>query len=212
MGIVREVLKQWQKPTGRLGRLLAWAMNLTHSKLTDWGLKYVSIEKHFTILDVGCGGGGTVHKLAGIVVKGKVYGIDLSEDSVTVSRRTNKQFIKIGRVEIQNSSVSCLPFSDNRFDLVTAVNTYYYWSDLVSDMKEILRVLKPGGKLMILGEGYKGGKHHDRNRKFLEVMGVAVYHSTKELNELLTMAGYSDVQMFEKYEWDFICGIGRKPS
>ncbi len=212
MGIVRAVLKQWRKPTGRLGRLLAWAMNFSHSMLTNWGLKHVLIEEHYTILDVGCGGGGTVHKLAGIALEGKVYGIDLSEASVIVSRRTNKQFIKMGRVEIQNSSVSCLPFSDNMFDLVTAVNTYYYWPDLVSDMKEVLRVLKPGGKLMVLGEAYKGGKHYSRNRKFLEVMGVATYHSVRELSELFSMAGYSDVQMFEKYEWDFICGIGTKPS
>jgi len=104
----------------------------------------------------------TVRKLAEIAVQGKVYGIDLSEESVTVSRRTNRRFIKKGRVEIQNSSVSCLPFSDNLFDLVTAVNTYYYWSDLVGDMKEIRCVLKPGGKFMILGEAYKGGKHFDR--------------------------------------------------
>jgi ubiquinone/menaquinone biosynthesis C-methylase UbiE len=212
MGIVHAFVRQWQRPTGRLGRLLVWAMNFTHSVLTDWGLKHILIEKHFTILDIGCGGGGTVHKLAGIAVKGKVYGIDLSEDSVTVSRRTNKRFIKMGRVEIQNGSVSCLPFSDNRFDLVTAVNTYYYWPDLVSDMKELLRVLKPGGKLMILGEGYKGGKHQDRNRKFLEAMGVSTYHNIREFNELFLMAGYSDVQIFERYELDFICGIGTKPS
>ena len=206
------MLKQWRKPTGRLGRLLVWAMNLTHSILTDWGLKYISIGKHYTILDVGCGGGGTVHKLAGIAVQGKVYGIDFSEESVTVSRRTNRRFIKMGRVEIQNSSVSCLPFSDNLFDLVTAVNTYYYWPDLVNDMREILRVLKPGGKFMILGEAYKGGKHFERNQKFLEGTGDTTYHSIRELSELFSVAGYSEVQMFEKYEWDFICGIGRKPS
>ena len=211
MSIIRITLKQWQNPTGRLGRVLVWAMNFSHSVLTNWGLKYISIEKHYTILDVGCGGGRTVHKLAGIAVEGKVYGIDLSEDSVTVSRRTNKQFIKMGRVEIQNSSISSLPFSDNMFNLVTAVNTYYYWPDLVNDMKEILRVLKPGGKFMILGEAYKGGKHFGRNRKFLEMMGGATYHSVRELSELLSMTGYSEVQIFEKYESDFICGIGTKP-
>ena len=102
MGIMSTVLKQWRKPTGRLGRLLVLAMNFSHSRLTDWGLKHVSIEKHYTILGVGCGGGGTVHKLAGIASEGKVYGIDLSEDSVTVFRRTNKQFIKMGRVAATN--------------------------------------------------------------------------------------------------------------
>jgi len=75
-----KLLNQWRKPTGRLGRAAVWAMNISHSKLTDWGLKHVAIEKHWTILDVGCGGGMTVHKLAGTVTEGKVYGIDFSEE------------------------------------------------------------------------------------------------------------------------------------
>lgn len=212
MGIISTVLTQWREPKGRLGRLLVWAMNFNHSTLADWGLKHVSIEKRFTILDVGCGGGGTVRKLARIAVEGKVYGIDWSEDSVMVARKTNELFIKMGRVGILRSSVSRLPFSDNMFDLVTAVNTYYYWPDLIGDMKEILRVLKPGAKLVIVGGAYKGGKHFDRNRKFLEVMGVGVYHGIGDLTELFSMAGYSDVQLFEKYERDFICGVGTKPS
>jgi ubiquinone/menaquinone biosynthesis C-methylase UbiE len=210
--MIGTVLRQWRKPTGRLGRVLVWAMNFSHSILTDWGLKHILINKNYTILDVGCGGGGTVHKLAGIAVEGKVYGVDLSEDSITVSRRTNKRFIKMGRVDIQNSSVSSLSFPDNMFDLVTAVNTYYYWPNLVDDLKEVLRVLKPGGKLMILGEAYKGEKHFYRNRKFLEAMGGTAYHSVKELTELFSVAGYSEVQIFEKYERDFICGIGTKSS
>ena len=210
MGVMSKLGQQWRKPTGRLGRLLLRAMNINHSKLTDWGLGHISLGTHDTILDVGCGGGGTVHKLARIAAEGKVYGIDFSEESVTVSRRTNRQLIKMGRVKIQQGSVSCLPFSDAMFDLVTAVNTHNYWSDLVADMQEVLRVLKPGGKLMILGGGYKGGKYAARNEKFAELVNIAL-HSANELSEFFSMAGYVDVQMSEEYVWGWICGIGRKP-
>jgi len=44
------------------------------------------------------------------------------------------------------------------FDLVTAIETQYYWPDLVNDMREILRVLAPGGTLVIIAESYKNGK------------------------------------------------------
>jgi fibrillarin-like rRNA methylase len=64
-------------------------MNASHSKLTDWGLEQVCIEKHYTVLDAGCGGGRTVSKLAAIATEGKVYGIDYSEESVAASKRTN---------------------------------------------------------------------------------------------------------------------------
>jgi len=51
-------------------------MNMSHSGVTDWGLTHVRIEKNFTILDVGCGGGRTISKLARIAEQGTVYGID----------------------------------------------------------------------------------------------------------------------------------------
>jgi len=211
MGIMSKLGLQWRKPTGWLGGLLVRAMNIDHSKLTDWGLSHISIGKHDIILDVGCGGGGTVHKLAGIAAEGKVYGIDFSGESVTVSRRTNKQLIMTGRVEIRHGSVSSLPFPDAMFDLVTAVNTHNYWPDLVMDMREVLRVLKPGGTLMIMGGAYKGGKYADRNEKFVEVVNMA-FLSVNELSELFSKTGYADVQMFEEEDWGWICGMGKKTS
>jgi SAM-dependent methyltransferase len=62
-------------------------MNSSHSKLTDWGLKHISIENYGTILDVGCGGGRTVSKLAAISTQGKVYGIDYSDESVAATKK-----------------------------------------------------------------------------------------------------------------------------
>jgi ubiquinone/menaquinone biosynthesis C-methylase UbiE len=211
MSIMSKFLNQWRKPTGRLGKVLAWVLNVSHSKGTNWGLQHITIEKNAAILDVGCGGGRFVHELAGIVVKGKVYGIDYSEDCVVVSRRTNKQWIKMGRVEILNGSVSSLPFPDRMFDIVTAVNSHYYWPNLVSDMQEVLRVLKPDGHLVLIGESYKGGKYDKRDQKFVELVNLA-YHNTNELGDLISKAGYSDVQMFEEYDKGWICSIAKKPS
>jgi len=208
--LTQERLTNARKPGGRLGRLLMRAMNISHYQLTHWGLSHLSIGKQDTILDVGCGGGGTVHALAKLAANGKVYGIDFSDESVLVSRRTNKQLVQMGRVEIQQSSVSCLPFSGSLFDLVTAVNTHNFWPDLVADMQEILRVLKPGGKLIIIGSVYNGGKYDKRNQKFSELIKIA-FPSVHELRELFLRAGYSEVQMFEKYDSSWFCGIGTKP-
>jgi SAM-dependent methyltransferase len=211
MGIMKKLAQQWRKPEGPLGRLLLSAMNANHSRLTDWGLGHVSIRRHDTILDVGCGGGGTVRKLAGIAPEGKVCGIDFSEESVAVSRRTNERAITAGRVEIQRASVSRLPFSDRMFDLVTAVNTHNYWPDLVGDMREVLRVLKPGGTLMILGGAYKGGRRAERNLKFAELVDIAL-PSSDELRELFSTTEYTDVRIFEEPTCGWICGLGVRAS
>jgi precorrin-6B methylase 2 len=83
--------------------MVLWNMNSRHSKVTDWGLSQASIGKQDIILDVGCGGGRTVSKLAAIATQGKVYGIDHSTESVAMAMRTNKQWINIARVEIREA-------------------------------------------------------------------------------------------------------------
>jgi len=178
--------------------------------MTDWGLKQISIEKRFTILDVGCGGGRTIQKLAAIATEGMLYGVDYAKGSVAASRGKNAQLIKAGRVVIQQASVSQLPFPDNKFDLVTGVETQYYWPDLVKDMREILRALKPGGMLIIIAETYKGGRYDMLKGPVMKLLRSTLL-SVDEHRELFSMAGYTDVQIFEERNKGWICGTGRKP-
>lgn len=152
------VMYQVRKPSSGLGRVITSVMNASHSRMTDWGLQHVPIEKQFTILDVGCGGGRTIRKHAAAAPDGMVYGIDYVSGSVAASRAENRDAIEKGRVEIQQASVSPLPFPDAKFDLVSAVETIYYWPDPVKDLQEILRVLKPGGRVIVICETYKGGR------------------------------------------------------
>jgi len=211
MGTMNQLFNLCGKPTGWFGRFLLRNMNSRHSKLTDWGLKHISINNHDTILEIGCGGGRTVAKLAAIATEGKVYGIDHSETSVAVARRTNEQWIEMGRVDIRQGSVSHLPFADDMFDLATAVETHYFWPDLPGDMREVLRVLKPGGKLIMIAEAYKGGKHDFWIQKAGKLTTMAIL-SINEQSELFSKAGYSDIQMIEMYDKGWLCGSGRKPA
>src|SRR5215813_8806691 len=146
--------RQARKPHKWIGRPFLWIMNRSHSTLTDWGLRQVSIGKSFSVLDIGCGGGRTIQKLAAIASEGRVCGVDYASGSVAVSRSKNARLIESGRVEIRAASVSQLPFPDSSFDLATAVETQYYWPDLVNDMKEVRRVLKPGGHFAVIAETY----------------------------------------------------------
>jgi SAM-dependent methyltransferase len=185
-------------------------MNISHSKITNWGLSHISIGEYVIVLDIGCGGGGTIRKLARIVTKGKIYGIDYSEDCVRISQNANKGAIQAGRVEIRQGYVSCLPFPEDMFDLITAIETHYFWPDLVNDMKEVLRVLKPGGTLIMIGGEYEGGKYDERNQKWVE-LGNMIYHRVDEFKQLFSDVGYIEVQVFEDYDRGWICGVGKKP-
>jgi ubiquinone/menaquinone biosynthesis C-methylase UbiE len=202
---------QCQRPAGLMGRFVLWNMNSRHSKVTDWGLSHISIDEQSTILDVGCGGGRTVNKLAAIAFQGKVYGVDFSKESVAFASRLNKQWIDMGRVKIREASVSQLPFSADVFNVVTAVETHFWWPDLASDMREILRVLKPGGALVIIAEVYKGANTVTAKlaEKYLPLLGMALL-SVDEHRELFANAGYSDIQVFTEPRKGWVCGIGKK--
>jgi ubiquinone/menaquinone biosynthesis C-methylase UbiE len=175
-------------------------------------LSQISIGDQNIILDVGCGGGRTVSKLAVIATQGKVYGVDHSEQSVEFARRTNKELIDIARVEIREASVSHLPFSEDTFDVITAVETHFWWSALPADMREILRVLKPGGTLIIIAEVYKGANTLTSRaaEKYSARTGMALL-TVDEHRDLFIKAGYTNVQTTVEPGKGWICVIGRKP-
>jgi SAM-dependent methyltransferase len=202
---------QCQRPTGWIGRLMLRRMNASHSKLTDWGLRHVCVEPHETILDVGCGGGRTISKLAAIATAGKVYGVDFSGESVATSRKTNTLAIQTGHVEIRHASVSALPFPENMFDTVSAVETHFWWPDLPGDLREIRRVLKPNGQLLIVSEIYKGANTFTARlaEQHAPRTGMTLL-SLDEHRLLLTGAGFIDVRIDADADKGWMCGIGRK--
>jgi len=201
--------RQVRKPHRWIGRPFLWFMNLSHSALTDWGLKQVSIKKHFSIVDIGCGGGRTIQKLAAIAIEGHVSGVDYASGSVAASRSKNAGLIKIGRVDVHQASVSQLPFDDNSFDLATAIETQYYWPDLVNDMKEVCRVLKPGGRLVVIAETYKGGRMDLLKAPAMRVLRSSNL-SADDQRELFLSAGFDDVRITEEKKRGWIGVTGRK--
>jgi ubiquinone/menaquinone biosynthesis C-methylase UbiE len=159
-----------------------------------------------------CGGGRTVSKLAAIATQGKVYGVDYSEESVAATKRTNARWIDLGCAEIRHGSVSQLPFPDAMFDLVTAVETHFWWPNLSADMRELFRVLKPGGTLALIAEVYKGANTTVSRlaEKYASRTGMTLL-SVDEHRELFTNAAFSNVQVIEERHKGWICAIGRKP-
>ncbi len=198
-----------RNPKGFWGKMMIRSMNKGHYQVTGWGLEHIKIKDNFTILDVGCGGGKTVFRLNEMVPKGRVYGIDYSEVAVKKSKKLNKKEIKNNKVQIDNGSVSNLPYNDNMFDLVTAVETYYFWPDKVNDLKEIYRTLKLKGKILLIFEMLEKENEPD---KWAEVEKLAKIKAPKEsqIRENLLNAGFSNVKTYTKENISWLCAVGEK--
>ena len=203
------VISQCRKPKWFVGRAYLRAMNRSHAALTSWGLTHVSIGKGDTILDVGCGGGQTIRTLAASASDGKVFGLDYSPESVNVSRHVNSDLIATGRVDVQPGSVSSLPYPDSTFDLVTAVETHYYWPDPVHDLREILRVLKPGGKLLMIAEVYRRNQRDVIHPAVMKVLGGRC-PGVDEFKAQFAAAGYASIEFDERRGKGWICALGVK--
>lgn len=190
--IMKEVFSQFRKPTGWLAGLAALGMNTEHEKVWRWGLEHTAIQPDAVILDIGCGGGGAVRILAQAASRGKVYGVDYSEDVLCTARRVNRALLKQGRVEIRHGSVSNLPFPTDTFDLATAFETTIFWPSLLDDLREVRRVLKPGGTLLIANEEYRDARFETRNARWSRLLNLNL-QTPQEIRQGLTEAGYIHV-------------------
>jgi SAM-dependent methyltransferase len=197
MSLLKRMLSQCKKPNGRFGRFLARGMNFGHFGLTRWGLGFIDVASDIDALDIGCGGGRTVERLAGIVTDGKVIGIDYSPDAVVVARKKNRALINEGRVEIFQEAVSSMRFSNGAFGLITAFESHYFWPDFRNDLKEVHRVTKQNGQLLIVGAVYKNKKYGRRNQRIVDAIGMT-YLSIEEFREILEGIGYSQFDALEE--------------
>ena len=107
------------------------------------------------------------------------------------------------------AGVSALPFDEAYFDTVTAVETVYFWPDPEEDFKEIFRVMKPGGHLMILTEARADGPHPE---KWAEITGIIDLRipTADGLAAELKNAGFRGVTAYIRD--DALCVIAQRPS
>ena len=206
MNVLGRLLSQSGKPRGWFGRFLVRGMNFGHSGLTRWGLTKVEIAENATVLDIGCGGGRTLERLASLARLGKAIGIDYSKDSVTVARKRNQRLIDSGRVEVVHGSVSSMPFPDATFDWVSAVESYYFWPDIAADLAEVRRVMKPSGQLVIIAGMYRGSRFDKRNERLIRAGGMRCF-SVQEFEETLKDAGFPMVAVTVEPRKGWICVV-----
>ena len=150
---------QFKYPTGSKGlEALNYDKALTEKLPNEVASSYCGVGNPFSlgkinqdeqVLDIGCGAGvDTI--LAAIIVgpKGSVIGVDIVSEMIARAE-SNLQMMALDNVKFQKVSGENLPFSDDTFDVVISNGVINLIPDKEAAMSEIIRVLKPAGRLMV---------------------------------------------------------------
>jgi len=101
------------------------------------------------VLDAGTGPGTLAREIARRQPRLQVYGIDLSEDMIRLAREHAKREQLEERVHFAIGDVAHLPYPDHYFDLVVSTISMHHWYELEQPLRDLYRVLRPGGRLWI---------------------------------------------------------------
>ena len=194
-----------RNPVGLGGKIMVALMNLGHSPVARWGLRFLELTPDAEVLDCGCGGGANIKRLLKLCPKGTVWGIDYSPVSVEKSKRVNEAAVTKGRCDVLRASVTELPFESEQFNAVTAFETVYFWPDLPQCFREVWRVLKSGGTFLICNES---NGDTDKDEKWTEIIGGMTIYKDIELKAYLEQAGFHEVQIHKRKSW--LCITARK--
>lgn len=192
---LNKVLQNTSCPQGFWGRMILRGMNCFHASLANRGMKQVEWQPNWNVLDIGCGGGANLERLLNLCPKGNIYGIDLSEESVSFAQKYNAKDLD-KRCFIQQGNVCSLPYEDGLFDAITAFETVYFWSPVKTALAEVARVLRKGGCFLIRLEA---GDPDIGVMWTKRIAGMVVY-TADDLKQLLSEAGFSSIKTVHKKE------------
>jgi ubiquinone/menaquinone biosynthesis C-methylase UbiE len=191
MTIARTILmRAFGRPQGVLGRVGGLIMARMNANCGAWVTDLLEVQSNDSVLEVGFGPGVVIQRLATLASSGRVAGVDPSSEMVQQARARNPTAVESRRIDLRDGSVERLPFDDDTFDKALAINSMQVWPDAALGLREVRRVMKPGGRIALGFTPYSGQPN----------LGLA---------EALTAAGFAEADVVESDEG--FCALAMKP-
>jgi ubiquinone/menaquinone biosynthesis C-methylase UbiE len=183
--IVRMV-RQFGNPRGVPGRMAGWIMahRGSNRRRNRWAVALLDVQPTERVLEVGFGPGIAIAELARHATDGHVYGIDHSAVMVQQAGRRNRAAVRARRVELIRTSVDALPRFDEPLDAILAVNNVTFWPDPAARLRELRRLLRPGGRIALVNQPRIPGATRDTTAR-----------AARELQDLLAQAGFAGMRV-----------------
>jgi ubiquinone/menaquinone biosynthesis C-methylase UbiE len=168
-------------PHGLAGRLLGRLWITETAAVNDTALDLLDPRPDEHVLEIGFGPGRSIQHLARKARH--VTGVEVSATMLTTASRRNRAAIRDGRIRLLTGDGTTLPLPDHGVDAALAVHTLYFWPRPQTTLREIARVLRPGGRLVL---AVRDGTHPAPRR-----LDPRIYHlySPAEIGHMLHDAG-----------------------
>lgn len=183
------LIKQSQKPSGLIGRVITKIWSFYFKKLSLWAIKQTTISDNYRILEIGYGSGSTIKNLLALNKNLEIHGIDISKESYRTAQRVHSDSIRKGSVQLKIGNVENMPYQNNYFDRIFAIQTHIFWKDIKKSFQEVYRVLSSNSTLIIASEKEKIHYH------------MTDYRTSHEFSQLLTSIGFSKIEEKQNRNW-----------
>ena len=175
------LMYQSKRPSGLVGLWMMKLWNRVYMPMVVWSVSQLDYRKGFhAILDVGVGNGASSKYLKMHFPDSQVLGIDISSTAIKSAEELSEPGLSF---EVKNVENTNLPVEE--FDLITAFQTHFHWSDLTQAFTELKRILKPDGIILLACEWSKLAyylpvfKKREKLESFLSTLDLHLLNSQR---------------------------------
>lgn len=189
MSFAEFMAAQLRQPAGFFGRnVMVRLLNRLNVPINKLALDVLRLGANDRVLEIGFGGGDLIARMSRVVSLGHVSGVDFSSDAVEACTRRFRALIRAGRVDLHCADVGELPFADGTFTKACTVNTIYFWPDPLAAFRQIHRVLRECGTLVVC---FNPRSTVEKNKVMQHRFTL---YEAEEVTALLAAAGFRDVR------------------
>lgn len=171
------------------------SMERGHRPVGEQAIELMGIQPDARVIDVGCGSGWATRLMAQKAREGRAVGIDVSDEMIEVARESSATVLN---VEFRVATAEKLPFEAGEFTDAFSMESLYYYADMAGALKEIKRVLKPGGQFVTVVDLFQ---ENEPSHRWIDQLKVPVHLlSEAQYCSLFEHAGFSNVRAQRLYD------------
>ncbi len=151
-----------------------------NEEMRDEAISFLDIQPDDMVIDVGCGTGFATEGLVQHVET--VYGLDQSPHQL---QRAYEKFGRRGAVRFVLADAERIPYADDTFDIVWSSGSIEYWPNPVETLRELKRIGKPGGSVLVVGPDYPNTTVFQKAAD-----AIMLFYDEEEADRMFAAAGF----------------------